>query len=74
VLEAVMHVNQRPDNEFAQSLSEYRALIGIGHGEAPAATALRRRLETMSPDDPALAAADVEIRRHRIMQDLAQRA
>jgi len=74
VLEAVMHVSQRPDNEFARALSEYRSLIATGRGEAAAAAALRRRLETMSPDDPALAAADVEIRRHRIIQDIAQRA
>ena len=39
VLEAVMHVNQRPDNAFAQTLSECRSLIATGHGDAPAAAA-----------------------------------
>ncbi len=74
VLEAVMHVDQRPTNEFTEALAEYRSLIAANHADGQTARALRARLETLSSDDPALAAADVEIARRRVMQDFARRS
>jgi predicted ATP-binding protein involved in virulence len=73
VLEAVMHVDQRPTNEFTEALAEYRSLIAADHADGQTARALRARLETLSRDDPALAAADVEIARRRVMRDFARR-
>lgn len=74
VLEAVMHVDQRPANEFTEALAEYRSLIAANQADDQTARALRARLETLSRDDPALAAADVEIARRRVMRDFARRS
>lgn len=73
VLEAVMHVDQRPANEFTERLTEYRNLIAADQADTQLATALRLMLEKLSRDDPALAAADVEIVRRRVMRDFANR-
>jgi predicted ATP-binding protein involved in virulence len=72
VLEAVMHVGQRPANEFTEALAEYRSLIAADHADGETARTLRARLESLSRDDPALAAADVEIARRRVMRDFAR--
>ena len=65
VLSAVMGVDQRPDNAFTRKLARYRRLIGDGRGGSAEALALRRELDALSPDDPALDRADVEIRRRK---------
>ena len=65
VLSAVMGVDERPDNDFTRKLARYRRLIGDGRGESEEALALRRELNALSPDDPALDRADVEIRRRK---------
>jgi predicted ATP-binding protein involved in virulence len=72
VLEAVMHVDQRPENEFTQLLAEYRKLIAADHADSEKAKSLRTKLEGLSRDDPALAAADVEIARRRVMRQFAK--
>lgn len=73
VLTAVMGVEQRPDNEFRQRLDQYQTLIAQDRGASDEAAALRTRLEALSPHDPALGAADVEIGRRRLMRELAAR-
>ena len=66
VLNVVMGVDERPPNEFAQTLKRYMRLIGDDHGESREAKKLRRELERWSPHDPALATADLEIRRRKL--------
>ncbi len=73
VLQAVMEVEQRPNNEFSRKLAEYRTLIAADQGETVAARTLRAQLDRLSPDDPALAGADVEIARRRVMHELSTR-
>ena len=68
VLSAVMGVDERPDNDFTRKLARYRRLIGDGRGESEEALALRRELNALSPDDPALDRADVEIRRRKLFR------
>ena len=67
VLSVVMGVDQRPDNDFTRKLARYRRLIGDDRGESEEALALRRELNALSPDDPALDRADVEIRRRKVL-------
>ncbi len=71
VLAAVMGVKQRPDNPFSQKLASYQTLIADDAGDTPEARNLRKELEQLSGDDPALAAADVEITHRRLMRELA---
>ena len=66
VLNVVMGVDERPPNEFAQTLKRYMRLIGDGQGESREAKKLRRELERLSPHDSALATADLEIRRRKL--------
>ena len=69
VLATVMGVGERPpENELVRALDEYTRLVGAGKGESKKARSLRQKLETLSPRDPALDRADIEIRRHRAMQ------
>ena len=68
VLSAVMGVDERPDNDFTRKLARYRRLIGDDRGESEEALALRRELNALSPDDPALDRADVEIRRRKLFR------
>lgn len=69
VLATVMGVDERPSgNRFVQTLDEYTRLVSGGRGESKTARRLRRELEELSPHDPALDRADIEIRRHRVMQ------
>ena len=68
VLSAVMGVDERPPgNDFTRKLARYRRLIGDGRGESEEALALRRELNALSADDPALNRADVEIRRRKVL-------
>ena len=66
VLNVVMGVDERPPNEFTQTLKRYMRLIGDDQGESREAKKLRRELERLSPHDPALATADLEIRRRKL--------
>ena len=71
VLAAVMGVDERPDgNEFTETLKRYRRLVTDGAGESPEARRLRRGLERLSPRDPALDRADIEIRRRKLLATL----
>ena len=66
VLNVVMGVDERPPNEFADTLKRYMRLIGDDKGESVEAKKLRSDLERLSPHDPALATADFEIRRRKL--------
>ena len=69
VLEAVMGVSERPAaerNEFVKKLEEYRRLVNDGRGRSEEAVSLRGALENLSPRDPALDAADMEMERQEI--------
>ena len=73
VLENVMWVDPRPGgNEFAEVLERYRKLVADGEGESQAATDLRQQLDALSPEDPALDEADIEIRRRKLFQSMGQ--
>ena len=75
VLSAVMGVDERPPgNAFTRKLARYRRLIGDGRGESEEALALRRKLNALSPDDPALDMADIEIRRRKSFRGKGQSA
>ena len=63
VLVAVMGVKERPANDFTDKLQEYLRLVGRGRGSSKVATALRSELEALSPQDPALDRADMEMAR-----------
>ena len=72
VLAAVMHVSERPpDNKFTEKLEKYRSLIREGKWESEDALTLRESLENMSPYDPALDRADLEIRRRKLFKQRA---
>ena len=71
VLAAVMGVSKRPSgNEFVKCLGKYMRLVGRNQGESEEAISLRRELESLSPRDPALDRADVEIRRRKLMKEM----
>ena len=70
VLNVVMGVDERPPNEFSEALRQYMRLIGDDMGESTKATALRSDLERWSPHDPALASADLEIRRRKLFNKI----
>ena len=73
VLDTVMGVTERPSgNKFVKKLEEYRQLIGDGLGESTLALDIRQQLEDLSPRDPALDRADIEIRRHRILKNMGK--
>ena len=73
VLNVVMGVGQRPSgNEFVQALERYMRLVSGGEGESTEAVSLRRELETLSPRDPALDRADIEIRRHKLLTKMGK--
>ena len=48
-------------------------LVGDDEGDSEPAMKLRAELEAMSPDDPALDTADVEIRRRKILRQMGTR-
>ena len=73
VLSVVMGVDERPpENDFTRALDQYRRLIREGRGESEEALALRATLENMSPYDPALDRADLEIRRRKLFKQRAE--
>ena len=72
VLSVVMGVKERPENEFTKALEQYRYLIREGHWESEEALSLRSSLERMSPYDPALDRADLEIRRRKLFKQRAE--
>ena len=73
VLAAVMGVSERPSgNDFVKLLEKYTRLVGRNQGESGEAISLRRRLESLSPRDPALDRADVEIRRRKLMRGMGK--
>ena len=74
VLSTVMGVDERPSgNSFVQTLESYTRLVSDGRGESEDAVVLRRKLEELSPRDPALDRADIEIRRRRMMKSVGKR-
>ena len=73
VLSTVMGVDERPrDNDFVKCLQDYMRLVGRGEGESEKALTLRKKLETLSPRDPALDRADIEIRRRKLLKDMGK--
>ena len=75
VLETVMGVGERPgldENKFVKTLERYQRLVGNGNGESADAVRLRQELEELSPRDPALDRADIEIRRRKLFQRMGK--
>ena len=73
VLATVMGVKERPSgNEFVEYLGKYTRLVSRERGESEEAISLRRKLESLSPRDPALDMADIEIRRRKLMKKIGQ--
>ncbi len=69
VLATVMGVDERPGgNEFSKKLARYTELVADGKGDSPSAVSLRRILNELSPRDPALDRADIEIRRRNLLK------
>ena len=73
VLSSVMGVNERPQNTFKEILDRYVQLISDGQGESQEALVLRQKLNELSPRDPGLDRADVEIRRQRVLKRVRKR-
>ncbi|MXX38605.1 MAG: AAA family ATPase [Gemmatimonadetes bacterium] len=72
VLTVVMGVNERPKNTFTEDLARYMDLVGDDKGESKEALMLRRKLERLSPNDPALDSADIEIRRNKLLKEMGR--
>lgn len=73
VLNVVMGVGQRPNgNEFVEALESYMRHVSSGRGESTEAKSLRHKLDTLSPRDPALDRADIEIRRHKLLKKMGK--
>lgn len=73
VLSIVMGVDERPrSNNFVRILNIYTRLVGEGRGKSDKAVSLRQELDKLSPHDPALDRADIEIRRQRIMKEMGK--
>ena len=67
VLDMVMGVDERPPhNKFTKDLSKYMRMIDDDKGETEPARKLRRKLEQISPHDPGLDRADMELRRRKL--------
>ena len=72
VFSTVMGVDERPSsNNIVQRLESYNRLVSDGQGESKKAEPLRRELEMLSPRDPALYRADIEIRRRKLLKSMA---
>ena len=69
VLTCVMGVETRPDNRFTQELGNYRRLISDDRGETEEAQRIRKTLDELSPQDPALDDADLEIRQRGLYRE-----
>ena len=72
VLSSVMRVDERPKNDFKIALDRYRRLVSDGDGESSEARDIRKKLERMSPHDPALDRADLEIRKRKLFKKMAE--
>ena len=73
VLATVMGVDERPDgNEFVEKLAHYTNLVADGKGESSEAVSLRQELDELSPRDPALDRADIEIRRRKLFRSMGR--
>ena len=73
MLSTVMGVPTRPaDNEFVKQLDQYLRLIGRDEGESVRARKLRAKLAAMSPRDPALDDADLEMKRCKILRQMGR--
>ena len=72
VLSVVMGVDERPVNDFTEKLDLYKRLINDDKGESEDALMLRRALKELSPEDPALGRADIEIRRRRLLRQMGK--
>ncbi len=73
VLATVMRVNERPGgNEFVEKVMCYTDLVANGEGESPKAVRLRQDLDELSPRDPALDRADIEIRRRKLLKGMGR--
>ena len=72
LLEGVMRVRSRPDNDFVRKLDAYLELVDDGDGETEQAKELRRSLEAVSPGDPDLDRADSEMSRQRVLRRLGR--
>ena len=72
LLAAVMRVNERPPNNgFVTMLGDYMELVRSGKGESEPALKLRRKLDDISPQDPGLDRADLEMRRQKVLKRIA---
>ena len=73
VLSTVMGVDERPSgNNFVEVLESYTHLVSDDRGDSDEAVSLRHELEEISPRDPALDRADIEIRRRRLMKEMGK--
>ena len=73
VLSTLMGVDERPrDNAFVQHLGKYMRLVARGSGESKKALSLRSELESLSPSDPSLDRADIEIRRRKLLKSMGK--
>ena len=72
VLSSIMRVDERPENDFKIALDRYRRLVSSGDGESSKARDIRKQLERMSPHDPALDRADLEIRKRKLFKKMAE--
>ena len=75
VLFTVMRVDERPPaehNEFVKKLGEYMRLVQDGRGRSEEAKTLRNELESLSARDPALDAADMEMKRQEVFDRMAK--
>ena len=72
LLEGVMRVRSRPDNDFVRKLDAYLELVDDGDGETEKAKELRQSLEAISPGDPDLDRADSEMSRQRVLRRLGR--
>lgn len=70
VLSRVMGVEQRPENEFRETLEAYQRLVDRGQGDGPEARGLRKQLDALSPEDRGLRRADIELRRQRAFGEI----
>ena len=74
VMEGVMCVDGRSRHtEFGNKLATYERLVREGKGRSPDAMKLRKSLKELSPLDPALEAANREMRRQELFGPKADR-
>lgn len=72
VLTGVMGVEERPRNEFSETLDQYRELVEEDRGETEEALALRKKLDAWNRKDPDLVRADAAIRRRKTLRRMGR--